>query len=168
MLSNHSVSTHQQCRREHSTWQQILEKGLKRRKRQTSLKIQRNFPGIRLMYYLFCFGVKNNIPKIEKNIIKPDDICTTLRLPTRVNPRSPAFSLHNHSIYSASSHWNTWQNEKEVIHKKKLAHFRLEFIIALHWCSWTSSSTEYSFEQHSDTLFQPLLASKHNFGELNH
>ena len=30
---------------------------------------------------------------MEKKIIKPADICTTLRLPTRVSAKRPAFSL---------------------------------------------------------------------------
>lgn len=36
---------------------------------------------------------KKYLPKTEKKIIKPADICTTLRLPTRVNAKRPAFSL---------------------------------------------------------------------------
>lgn len=34
-----------------------------------------------------------NLPRMEKNIMNPAEICTTLRLPTRVNARRPAFSL---------------------------------------------------------------------------
>lgn len=33
------------------------------------------------------------LPRMEKNIINPADIWTTLRLPTRVNANKPAFSL---------------------------------------------------------------------------
>lgn len=33
-----------------------------------------------------------NFPRIEKKIINPADICTTLLLPTRVKARRPAFS----------------------------------------------------------------------------
>lgn len=35
----------------------------------------------------------NNLPRIEKKIMNPADICTTLRLPTRVKASRPAFSL---------------------------------------------------------------------------
>lgn len=37
----------------------------------------------------------NNLPRIEKKIMKPADIWTTLLLPTRVNASRPAFSLLN-------------------------------------------------------------------------
>ena len=36
---------------------------------------------------------KVNLPRIEKKIINPADICTTLRLPTCVRASKPAFSL---------------------------------------------------------------------------
>lgn len=39
------------------------------------------------------FFLVENWPSIEKNIIKPAEIWMTLRLPTRVLPRSPTFSL---------------------------------------------------------------------------
>ena len=35
----------------------------------------------------------NKSPSMEKKIMNPADICTTLRLPTRVNASKPAFSL---------------------------------------------------------------------------
>jgi len=35
----------------------------------------------------------NYSPRMEKKIMKPADIWTTLRLPTRVNANKPAFSL---------------------------------------------------------------------------
>lgn len=43
--------------------------------------------------YKHCTGFIFNLPRIEKKIIKPADICTTLRLPTRVKAKRPAFSL---------------------------------------------------------------------------
>lgn len=33
------------------------------------------------------------LPKMEKKIMKPAEICITRRLPTRVDPRRPTFSL---------------------------------------------------------------------------
>jgi hypothetical protein len=36
---------------------------------------------------------KSKLPRTEKKIMKPADICTTLRLPMRVNASSPIFSL---------------------------------------------------------------------------
>lgn len=37
----------------------------------------------------------NNLPRMEKKIMNPADICTTLRLPTRVKASKPAFSLQS-------------------------------------------------------------------------
>lgn len=40
---------------------------------------------------------------MEKNIINPADICTTLRLPTRVNASKPAFSLgQNQKVFQSN------------------------------------------------------------------
>lgn len=38
---------------------------------------------------------RESLPRIEKNIIKPADIWTTLLLPTFVSASRPAFSLHS-------------------------------------------------------------------------
>lgn len=46
----------------------------------------------RMLKWKICLNGKYQ-PRVEKNIMKPAEISTTLRLPTRVNPRSPAFSL---------------------------------------------------------------------------
>jgi hypothetical protein len=43
------------------------------------------------------FEKKRGLPRIEKNIINPAEICTTRRLPTRVKPSNPAFSLFQNS-----------------------------------------------------------------------
>lgn len=42
---------------------------------------------------------EHNSPSIEKNIMKPAAICTTLRLPTRVRANKPAFSLQKHKKF---------------------------------------------------------------------
>lgn len=44
------------------------------------------------IYVKFCWEF-GGVPNIEKKIMKPADIWITLRLPTLVNAKRPAFSL---------------------------------------------------------------------------
>lgn len=83
----------------HSTMQRISERGLKQKQLRISLH--------RDHFWNFSWNAnkKNRIfastteswewdwPKMEKNIMKPAEIWTTLLLPTRVSPSSPTFSL---------------------------------------------------------------------------
>lgn len=54
--------------------------------------------------------VSSNKPSIEKNSMKPAEIWTTLRLPTRVRPNKPTFSLHKlHDYEHLNYHLITYE-----------------------------------------------------------
>jgi hypothetical protein len=52
-----------------------------------------------------------DLPRIEKKIMNPADICTTLLLPTRVKAKRPAFSLLRKQIKITIVHYI---NKEEV------------------------------------------------------
>lgn len=92
-----SIITYLQYRIKHSLWPQILVAELMRKRLQISLKetwkkwLQKKCKTARK---LSIQGFKwNIIPKMEKKIMKPQDICTTLLLPICVRPSRPTFSL---------------------------------------------------------------------------
>lgn len=87
----------------------------------------------------------NHLPRMEKKIMNPADIWTTLRLPTRVNASKPAFSLE--SIMKNS--------------RKKLAKYWWIRIFLCMWWFWTRilhrnrwpiSSSKYPREQNAHSL----------------
>ena len=67
-------------------------------------------------------------PKIEKNIMKPADIWTTLRLPTRVSPSSPMFSLKNKFLLTVNLY--TLLDELDDFYPQQyMSHLKIKIIL---------------------------------------
>lgn len=80
---------------------------------------------------------------MEKNIMKPADIWTTLRLPTRVKPRRPTFSLqftmsHDLSMLTTVLQFFSLKQEGQKMH--------------LHQYCRARASTKHTIKQNANSL----------------
>jgi hypothetical protein len=78
-----------------------------------SWKLDIQLHNTRVCWTAWGTGKKWGLPRIEKNIINPAEICTTRRLPTRVKPSNPAFSLFQISVKL----YSVFRTHYTIIHK---------------------------------------------------